>query len=156
MFTNPVMFHGNLTIVRPHKLRWEFTSPVPSVLIFREDKGMRCNDQAPPSQFDLRDDPVMKSVADQLWLWLGGDYSRFDDLYTLEKGSGDTLRIFPKDSSVSGFIEVVEMTFSQDDKQPEKVVITEPGGDVTTLTFHSYLINKKIDDKLFSQCRVDE
>ena len=64
LFTDPVIFHGKLTVIRPDRLRWEFTAPVPSALIFDGKKGIRCNDKAPPAHFDLGTDPVMRTRPD--------------------------------------------------------------------------------------------
>ncbi|MGB3223344.1 MAG: outer membrane lipoprotein carrier protein LolA [Desulforhopalus sp.] len=156
LFASPVIFHGQLIVVRPDRLRWEFTSPVPSVLIFRGDSGTRCNDEAPPVQFDLNSDPVMRTVAEQLWLWLGGDYLKLNDLYHIEKKGNSSLVIIPKDESVSEFIWAVTITFSDGSRQPEEVEILEPGGDSTLISFQSYTLNSDIPEILFSHCGTND
>ena len=156
LFAEPVLFHGSLTVVRPDRLRWEFTSPVPSVLIFSGERGMRCNDNAPPVNFDLGSDPVMRTVAEQLWLWLGGDYSRLNDLYRMEKSGPSSLRITPKDGAVSEYVSAVTITFNKTSRQPEKVEIADPGGDTTIITFRSYVMNSNTPDILFTLCGTDE
>jgi outer membrane lipoprotein-sorting protein len=156
LFTEPVIFHGSLTVVRPDKLRWEFTSPVPSVLIFSGEKGMRCNADAPPVNFDLGSDPIMRTVAEQLWLWLGGDYSRLGFLYKMEKSGPNTLTITPKEETVTKFISSIAITFNKSNQQPENVEIAEPGGDTTTITFQSYVLNSSTPDILFTVCGTDD
>lgn len=156
LFAEPVVFHGSLTVVRPDKLRWEFTSPVPSVLIFSGERGMRCNADAPPVRFDLGSDPIMRSVAEQLWLWLGGDYSRLEFLYTMAKTGPNALTITPKEEAVGKFIDSITITFGKTSLQPEKVEIDEPGGDTTTISFHSYVLNSSTPDVLFTVCGADE
>ncbi len=155
LFSEPVIFHGSLNVVRPDRLRWEFTSPIPSVLIFNGDQGMRCNDKAAPVDFNLGSDPVMRTVAEQLWLWLGGDYSRLEDHYLLEK-EGTSLRITPKDEAVGEYIGAVTIAFNSISKQPEKVEIVEPEGDSTLISFHSYVLNGDTPDALFNTCGNDE
>ena len=156
LFTEPVTFHGSLTVVRPDRLRWEFPSPVPSVLIFSGERGMRCNADAPPVSFDLGSDPIMRSVAEQLWLWLGGDYSRLDVLYRMEKTGPNTLTITPKEEGVAKFISAIAITFNKANRQPEKVEIAEPGGDSTTINFQSYVLNSSTPDILFTVCGTDD
>lgn len=156
LFTEPVVFHGSLTVVRPNRLRWEFTSPVPSVLIFNGERGMRCNADAPPASFDLGSDPIMKSVAEQLWLWLGGDYSRLESLYRMEKSGPDSLKITPKEEGMAKFISTITITFDTTNRQPEKVEIAEPGGDATVITFQSYVLNSNTPEVLFTVCGTDE
>jgi outer membrane lipoprotein-sorting protein len=156
LFAEPVFFHGSLTVVRPDRLRWEFTSPVPSVLIFSGERGMRCNDKAPPVHFDLGSDPIMRTVAEQLWLWLGGDYSRLDTQYLMEKSGPSSLRITPKDEAVTEYVNAVTITFNKTSRQPEKVEITDPGGDATIISFNSYVLNSNTPDVLFTLCGTDE
>ncbi len=156
LFTEPVIFHGSLTVVRPDRLRWEFTSPVPSVLIFSGERGMRCNADAPPVSFDLGSDPIMRTVAEQLWLWLGGDYSRLEFLYNMEKTGPNTLAITPKEEAVAKFITTIAITFNKTARQPEKVEIAEPGGDSTTISFQSYVLNSSTPDILFTVCGTDD
>lgn len=151
LFAEPVLFHGKLTVVRPDRLRWEFTAPVPSALIFNGKQGMRCHDKGPPVYFDLGSDPIMRTVAEQLWLWLGGDYSKLNEKYHM--ASQDTsLIITPKEQATAEYIGAVTITFNAATKQPEKVLIVEPGGDSTLISFTSYELNGSVPEILFSQC----
>jgi outer membrane lipoprotein-sorting protein len=156
LFTDPVVFCGSLAIGRPDRLRWEFNQPLPSVLIFSGEQGMRCSGNAPPVRFELGSDPVMQTVAKQLWLWLGGDYTHLEELYILEKAGPSTLLIHPDDDAVAEYIDSVSITFSSEAKQPEKVEIKEPGGDSTIITFHSCAFNNFLPDILFTACETNE
>lgn len=156
LFTEPVIFHGSLTVVRPDRLRWEFTSPVPSVLIFRGEQGIRCTDKAAPAHFDLGSDPIMRTVAEQLWLWLGGDYSKLNAMYRMEKVGDSSLRITPKEQAMLDYISSITITFSKTSRQPEKVEIVDPGGDTTVMHFHAYVLNGNVSDTLFSSCGTNE
>jgi hypothetical protein len=124
--------------------------------LFNGERGIRCNDQAPPVHFDLGADPIMKTVAEQLWLWLGGDYSRLNASYHLAKSGPSSLRITPKEQRVSEYISAITITFHKTSRQPEKVEIADPGGDTTILTFQAYVLNSDTPDVLFSLCGTDE
>jgi len=152
LFAKPVIFHGRLTIVRPEKLRWEFTDPVPSILVFNGGKGLRCSDQSPPVHFELASDPVMKTVAEQLWLWLGGDYSKIGERYLMEMKGAGSLVITPKEKSIGEYIAAVHIDFNKETKQPTQVDIIEPGGDFTRIIFNSYTLNTELPDVLFTRC----
>ncbi len=152
LFSKPVIFHGRLTIIRPEKLRWEFVDPLPSVLIFNGEKGMRCDGQSPPTSFQLARDPVMKSVARQLWLWLGGDYSNLNERYIITMKGRNGLIVKPRDKEVGRYIAAVTIFFNMITKQPEQVEITEPGGDFTRIIFHSYKVNVEVPESLFTRC----
>lgn len=156
LFSQPVLFTGKLAIVRPDRLRWEFTSPIPSVLLFNGDQGTRCSDKQQPEHFQLSSDPIMKTVAEQLWLWLGGDYNRLNSLYNLEKEGDSTLTIRPKDSQTSEYITAVSITFDVTSLQPRQVDITEPGGDLTRILFAATVMNGELSENLFSDCLAHE
>lgn len=98
----------------------------------------------------------MRTVAEQLWLWLGGDYSRLNALYLMEKSGPSALRITPKDHRVSDYISSITITFDTTSRQPEKVEIADPGGDTTVISFKSYVLNGNTPEVLFSRCGTDE
>ncbi len=156
LFAQPVNFTGRIVIVRPDRLRWQFYSPIPSVLLFNGNNGTRCNDQQQPEHFQLSSDPIMKTVAEQLWLWLGGDYNRLNTLYTLQKKGDATLVILPKDSATAEYISSVSISFDSTSLQPQQVEITEPGGDLTRIIFGTTTLNTALSENLFSQCTTHE
>lgn len=156
MFSRPVLFSGRLTIVRPDRLRWEFTRPTISALIFAGDQGLRCDENGQSASFDLRSDPVMRVVAEQLWLWLGGDYSRLNEKYELVEQDASTLQVFPRQSGVKEYIEQVTIRFDPTLLQPELVEIHEAGGDRTRIHFSSYTVNGQYPQKLFTGCTPND
>lgn len=155
MFAQPVLFQGRLAIIRPDKLRWEFTHPVPSVLILSGERGIRCNDQVAPVHFQLADDPVMKMVAGQLWYWFGGKYSRLSEKYTVEKQGPATLVITPGNKAESEYISSVKIVFDEQLLQPKIVEIAEAGGDLTRIIFSSPVINSELSEDLFTDCSIN-
>lgn len=156
IFAKPVVFKGGLDLVRPDRLRWEFTDPVPSVLVFDGKKGLRCSDQTEPHHFDLDTDPVMRMVAQQLWTWLDGKYGALAEQYRLELTAPATISIYPKDKQVADFIDHIVIYFDAASKQPRQVEIVEPGGDFTRIIFSGYRLNPSLSDPLFSKCNRNE
>ncbi|MDZ7642310.1 MAG: outer membrane lipoprotein carrier protein LolA [Desulfurivibrio sp.] len=152
MFDQPVVFRGKLDLLRPDRLRWEFVSPVSSILIFKGDSGLRCDGNSPPARFDLQKDPVMRLVARQLWLWLGGEYDRLAEDYHLTLAGDATLLIEPKDPGMAEFISSLTISFNPETHQPRQVEIKEAGGDLTRLTFHDCQLDSDPDEALFSRC----
>lgn len=152
LFKKPIVFHGQLALIRPNRLRWEFTDPVPSVLIFDDDKGMRCNNKNKPTKFDLANDPVMRMVAEQLWTWLDGDYSKIQNDYKIEKTGESAIAVRPLNKPTSDIIQDIAIVFDSKSRQPESVTITEPGGDETFITFSNYQLNPTIPESTFTEC----
>lgn len=151
LFANPISFKGKIAIERPDKLRWEFTSPLPSVLIFNENKGLRCVPDSAPVAFDLKNDPIMRLVAEQLWVWLKGDYQALEKEYDITLADESALQLTPA-GSTRDFIERITINFNAENRQPQKVRIEEPQGDMTTITFTAYQLNRPLPSALFSSC----
>lgn len=155
MFDKPVQFTGRLAIIRPDKLRWEFTEPVPSVLIFNGNEGIRCSDQAMPEHFSLKTDPVMRLVAEQLWYWLGGNYQQMSQRYDLSFEAPAILEITPKEASEAEYLKRVRISFDADSLQPQRVEIVEGGDDVTSMVFIDPQVNTNPPQDAFTSCGVD-
>ena len=156
LFPEPVLFKGDLKLVRPDRLRWAFSSPIPSVLIFNGKKGIRCTDNLQPVHFDLATDPIMRVVAEQLWSWLNNDYENLKKQYTIEKVGDSSLRITPAEKSTAEFIGSVTITFDRKNYHPKRVVITEPGGDSTRIEFTNYQFNTRLPQSTFTSCSQSE
>ena len=156
LFSEPVVFSGRITVARPDRLRWEFVSPIASLLILNGNIGIRCKEAGKPVQFNLQSDPVMRGAAEQLWLWFSGDYEKLKSLYSLQKTGENTLAVKPLTSSVSQVIGAVTIQFDGATKQPEVVEIDETGGDYTRIIFTSYQRNPALPDALFQKCAIDE
>jgi outer membrane lipoprotein-sorting protein len=156
MFDRPVLFKGKLSLVRPDRLRWEFTEPVASALIFNENSGLRCSEGVKPVKFSPSEDPVMKVVSEQLWLWLGGDYSSLEGRYRLEMVGEATLLVTPLDEADAAFLTSVLIDFDRTTLQPVQVEITEAGGDLTRLNFRDPIINTSFPPDIFESCDLNE
>ena len=152
IFARPVEFAGRLALARPDRLRWEFTRPIPSVLIFNGKQGIRCNGEQEPRVFDLDADPVMRAVAKQLWGWLGGRYLEMRDQYQMELAGENILRLVPQDQATLRFVSEIIVEFTADTLQPTKTEIHQPGGDRTTLLFSNYQLDPVLDPTFFSSC----
>lgn len=156
MFEKPVMFNGTLAIVRPDKLRWEFKEPLPSALILNGEKGLRCDGEAPPQTFTLGTDPIMKVVAEQLWSWLGGNYTRLEETYAMEITEETTLKLTPKEKMIADFIADIAISFDRTTLRPTTVEIKEASGDTTMLRFSGYRLNIRPEKDFFSSCDIRE
>ncbi|MCL7487568.1 MAG: outer membrane lipoprotein carrier protein LolA [Desulfobulbaceae bacterium] len=152
VFDRPILFTGKMALSRPDKLRWENVSPIPSVLIFAGDRGIRCNDDAPPVHFELEKDPIMNMVAEQIWTWVDGDYARLRSKYDITLTADREIELVPLTSDLSRPIARIRVTFASGNLHPETIVIHETEGDSTTIRFADYQLNQPVDDKLFTAC----
>ncbi len=151
LFPKPVLFRGNLKLVRPDKLRWSFVSPIPSTLILNSHTGIRCIDDNQTIRFSLDDDPVMRIVATQLWSWMNGDYEKLSNQYNLKKTAETTLQINP--IGKAHWQGIVTITFDKKTFHPQRIIITEPEGDYTRIEFSEYRLNSSHPPSTFTSCQ---
>ena len=141
-----------MELVRPGKLRWENIEPIPSVLIFAGEKGLRCNDDAEPVHFELEKDPIMKMVAEQIWTWVDGDYARLQNKYDISLSQERMITLVPRSGEFADIITSVTINFDDHSLQPQTIHIKEVEGDTTTIRFSGYRLNEPVEDNLFTTC----
>ncbi len=153
LFSRTMVFTGRLMVDRPDKLRWEFTSPLPSILIFNGRKGLKCSPEAGRQKFSLDSDPTMALLARQLQSWLSGDYSRLQDRFNIEElRSPPRLALTPVNKQSANMFEEILIQFDPVLLHPASITIRESGGDRTLLSFTNYQLNTALPNSLFTDC----
>ncbi len=154
MFSRPVEFSGHLYLARPDKLRWEFTSPIPSVLVLDGHRMLRCTSRSGQVEFDMNKNPVMAAVAVQLWSWVNGMYGKLAEIYRIELNgeAGPGLTLIPIDSTIARAVSRIDISFDPGTLQAQKVEVRERGGDLTELHFSDFRFNQPLEPELFSKC----
>ena len=153
IFARPVIFQGRMALEKPDKLRWEFTSPIASVLIFNGAKGLKCSGNSEPQRFNLATDPVMQMVSKQIWTWVNGSYATLQEQYRMVLlEQGPCLVLTANDPKIARAISSVKISFNPDSLQPTTVRIQEPGGDHTVISFSDFILNQPLDQSLFTRC----
>jgi outer membrane lipoprotein-sorting protein len=153
VFVRPVIFRGRMALEKPDKLRWEFTNPIPSVLILNGSGGLKCSGNNEPQRFNLATDPVMQMVSKQIWTWVNGSYATLQEQYRMVLlEQGPCLVLTANDPKIARAISSVEISFNPDSLQPTTVRIQEPGGDHTIISFSDFILNQPMDQSLFTRC----
>jgi outer membrane lipoprotein-sorting protein len=153
IFARPVIFQGRMALEKPDKLRWEFTNPIPSVLILNGSEGLKCSGNSEPQRFSLAADPVMQMVSKQIWTWVNGSYSTLQEQYRMVLlEQGPCLVLTANDPKIARAISSVRISFNSDSLQPTTVRIQEPGGDHTIISFSDFILNQPMDQSLFTRC----
>ncbi|PXF54481.1 MAG: outer membrane lipoprotein carrier protein LolA [Deltaproteobacteria bacterium] len=152
IFARPVIFQGRMALEKPDKLRWEFTSPIASVLIFNGTKGLKCSGNSEPQRFNLATDPIMQMVSKQIWTWVNGSYATLQEQYRMVFEPGPCLVLTANDPKMARAISSVKISFNPDSLQPTTVRIQEPGGDHTVISFSDFILNQPLNQSLFTRC----
>lgn len=156
VFAKPIVFKGILVLQRPDKLRWEFTAPVPSALLFNGNQGQRCDENNRVDRFAIDSDPAMKVVASQLLSWLNGEYNTLQNSYSFSLQEPGVLLLKPLQKQAKEYIDSVTIHFENDNLQPQSVLIKEEDGDSTHIIFSNHQFNPSLPPSTFRQCKTIE
>ncbi len=150
MFQEVLISKGRFAFVRPDRLRWELIEPVASGFVLKGDKGRRWNARSGTEEaFELSKEPVMRFVSEQLFAWVGADFSKLRARYRISvvQSAPVILKLVPLDAG--GFLDHLEVAFAKDGRYPEMVEVHERGGDFTRIRFLNMSVNVPLPPSRF-------
>ncbi len=139
LFSDPLKSEGVMLIERPDRIRWETTAPYQSILL---------GDQKSVAQFEFNDGKwdklklgfpqLLQRVMQQMALMNQGklDALMVDYTITVTTNTETVLTMVPKDANVRGMLSSLEVHLLPDLSTTRQVVMNEPNGDLTRITFH--------------------
>jgi outer membrane lipoprotein-sorting protein len=145
----PLVSTGTLVFQTPQSLRWEYKTPVPSILLMHggrvkkfvtrdgrlvEDKGARLDS--------------MQLVLAQISNWLDGRFSD-NDMFRVSFSDQRTVLLTPKTQALAALISKIELKLAERQGFLDGVTIFEGPGAYTEMTFANRVVNKDIPDALF-------
>jgi outer membrane lipoprotein-sorting protein len=150
ILARPIVSTGSFTFQAPQSLRWEYRTPIRSILLMHggkvrkfverdgvlaEDKGMRLD--------------AMQVVLAEISNWLDG---RFTDnaMFTVSFPKKQTILLTPKEQGFAALISSIELKLGDQAGLLDKVIIFEGPGAFTSLTFSNRIINKEIPAAVFT------
>ena len=152
MFKAVVVSKGRLHYWKPDRLRWEYTEPVASGFVLNGNKGRRWHQRTGRTEsFDLRTEPVMKLVADQLFAWAKPDFEGLRKEYRIRVLSENpvSLRLEPISAAMAESLDHIRISFSPDARFLRSVEIHEKDGDSTRIRFVDTVVNRPMAPELF-------
>ncbi len=149
ILARPLISKGVLYFCAPASLRWEYESPVRSIMLMHEGRARRVIEK----DGVLREDAganmqSMQVVVQEITRWLGG---RFDDNpdFAAELAPGPMIVLTPKNDSLSAIIQRIELTLSDEPGVLRSVVIHESENSSTRMTFEDAKLNSPIPTAIF-------
>jgi len=154
LFSDPLKSDGVMLIARPDKIRWETTAPYQSILL---------GDQKTVAQFEFNDGKweklklgfpqLLQRVMQQMALMNQGklDALMVDYTITVTTGEMTVLTMVPKDANVRGMMSSLEVHLLPDLSATKQVVMNEPNGDLTRITFRNEKRDVEFPTKTFDQ-----
>lgn len=147
----PMLSTGKFYYKAPGSLRWEYFSPVRSILLSHEGKTRRyiiknrkiIEDQSAGVQ-------SMQIVMDEIVMWLSGRFDRNPD-FNLEKRDKKHIVLKPEKESFSRIIQRIEIRLSDRPGVIHSVMIHEGDDSYTRLEFKNVILNDALSDSLFKE-----
>jgi outer membrane lipoprotein-sorting protein len=140
LFSNPLNSEGVMLVERPDKIRWETTAPYQTILL---------GDRNSVAQFEFNDGKweklklgfpqLLQRVMQQMSAMNQGNLGAMLNDYTASVATNAdvVLTFVPKDENVRGMMSSLEVHLPPDLSTTREVVMNEPDGDLTRITFQN-------------------
>jgi len=152
ILSKPLVSRGSFYFASPDAVRWEYASPVRSILLthkgtvkrFLQSSAGVLEDAGPAL-------PSMNVVLQEITSWSRGDFNSNQN-FTAELRTGDVPKIIltPKEKAFARIIERIEIALAPDTASViRSITISEGAENYTVFEFLDAHINTPIDDSLF-------
>jgi outer membrane lipoprotein-sorting protein len=154
MFAEPLKTEGVMLIAQPGKIRWETTAPYQTIML-GEKKNV--------AQFEFSDGKwqklnlgfpqALQRAMDQMSAMNSGkmDAMLADFTITATNGTDTVLTFVPKNETVRNIMSSMEIHLAPDLSATREVVMREPDGDLTRITFSAEKYNVEFPAGTFDQ-----
>jgi outer membrane lipoprotein-sorting protein len=149
----PLVSEGRFFFRAPGDIRWEYTSPIESILLAEGGDVKRYVKR--DASWVQEQDPgleAMGQVLRDMSGWLTGDFESSPHFRAeLEAGPPVRVILLPRQAAVSSFIERVVLTLSPKPGVLDSVEIVEGPGNSTLIEFQNTEINVPLGKELFER-----
>ena len=154
LFKQELASKGRLYFRKPRQIRWEYTSPDPSVMILDGNQARLSMPGAAPQTFDLTKDATMRAIFEQLLTWLGPGSlaaARTDyDLSATGTAAAPVLVLTPKaTSAVAKAFAKIDLALDAKTWLFKSIVLVEKNGDEKAIDFVKLRRNAKLPPDAF-------
>lgn len=148
---NPLVSRGRFAFRPPADIRWEYESPVRTLMVMKKGE---------PARYLFRDGrwerdaqarlEALRVVMERIAGWMGG---RFDEAGPFEarlipEGNGQ-VELLPRDPAMREVIERIRLHLSPTPGALERIELFEPGDSATEIRFENLRLNAPLSDSLF-------
>lgn len=149
ILAKPLTSRGKLYFQAPRSLRWEYLSPVNSVLLmhggnvtrFVRKGGSVIKDSSAQLQ-------SMQIVLQEITMWMKGDFDA-NPSFRPELRPGRIIVLTPKEKSMADIIQRIELKLSSEPGVIRTVTIYESAKSYTVIDFSRVTMNAALPDSLF-------
>ena len=130
-------------------MRWEYTSPIQSILLMHDGKVRRFMGSENGFKEDVGPGlQGMEMVLQEITRWLKGEFSNNPDYYSSLEGDNKIVMV-PKNEAFAKIIQKIEILLSDRPGVIDSVTIYEGTNSFTRILFQDVKINQGVADILF-------
>jgi outer membrane lipoprotein-sorting protein len=150
ILARPLVSKGVFYYQAPGSLRWEYRSPVQSILISHDGRVRRLVSTGATGFHEESGAGLeaMQVVVEEISHWLAG---RFDDnpMFQARLEPGKRIVLVPRENAFQKVIQRIVLNLGQEPGVMKSVIIYESDNAFTELTFQNTVLNAKIEDTIF-------
>lgn len=150
ILTRPIVSTGTFTFQAPQSLRWEYRTPIPSILLIhggKVKKFTRQDGKLVENQGMGLD--TMQVVLTEISNWLDGRFTD-NDMFSVSFPDTHTVLLTPTDQTLAGLISNITLKLADQKGLLDSVTISEGPDSYTAMTFTHRALNQEIPATLFT------
>lgn len=152
VLSEAIVSEGKLYYKADQLLRWEYTDPLPYLIVLNQGK-VSIKDDGKISSYDLSGNKTFQKVNEMVVRSIQGDLLVNEQDYRYEFAENKQqyrVMMYPKQDKVKEFMQRIEIYVSKKDYTVERVKMLEQSGDYTLMVFKNRTINATLSDQLFT------
>ncbi|HOZ51633.1 MAG TPA: outer membrane lipoprotein carrier protein LolA [Chitinophagaceae bacterium] len=151
LMKNKIISSGKFYYKKENKVRIEYLKPY-SYLMVLNGHAMMVKDEQKKSNFNSRNNKMMQSINNIMLDCMSGNVYNNKDFTTsvYENQKEYLLSLIPSTSMMKKMFSKIEIYLNKNDFNVLRLNMIELGGDNSLMTFTNRLLNKSLDEKLFS------
>jgi len=151
ILTKPLVSRGIFYYQAPRSLRWEYKSPVRSILLMHQGKIRRYIEGSSGLTEDLGAGlQAMQSVLQEITRWLKGDFAN-NPMFSASLKRDGKIVLTPREKAFASIIKRIELILSDRPGVIESVTIYEGKDSFTKIEFQNVRVNDPLKDSLFQE-----
>jgi outer membrane lipoprotein-sorting protein len=146
-----IISKGHFYFKKTNMLRWEYTSPYSYLIAINKDK-MFIKDNGKVNKYDINSNKMFKSINEMMVATVQGNLLNNKDYRPkyFESDKFFLIELTPVQKATKDFLKNIYLYISKTDYSVEKVKMTEPSDDYTSIDFTNRKTNQPIADEKFT------
>lgn len=150
LFKKPLISTGRITLQRPGKLRWEYTTPAQSGFILDGATGIQWSSVGTAISLKTTPlSPVLQVIGQQMLLWLSADKEQLSNDFTVDVKNGQCV-LTPLNPVMQEYIHTITLSLEKGQEFIQNIVVQEPSGNTTQISLAHPEVNPVLDSTVFT------